>query len=275
MRLNVPLVTVAVPSFNHGRYLNDALESIFTQRLPVEVFVMDGGSTDNSVAIIKKWERHLAGWRSERDGGQAAAINAAIALGQAPYVCWLNSDDWWLDGGLIALRQALQAEPEAAFAYGRAWNVSDPGGKVSPVWVRPFKRSQMAVRCLVSQPATLIRRSAWEKVAGLDETLHMAMDYDLWWRLCNTLGAPRFVDSYVAVNRDHDQTKTNSSRRLHYQEAMSVVRRHFGGVPLKWWLAQPYAVWYRSWRNRIALGSSLSAEMPPVQRSSVRYPDQP
>lgn len=236
---------------------------------------MDGGSTDNSVAIIKKWERRLAGWRSEPDGGQAAAVNAAIALGSAPYVCWLNSDDWLLDGGLLALTRALQAVPDAAFAYGRAWDVCDPGGKVSPVWVRPFNPSQMAVRCLVSQPATLIRRSAWEKVAGLDETLHMAMDYDLWWRLFNTLGTPRFVDSYIAVNRDHDQTKTNASRRLHYKEAISVVRRHYGSVPLKWWLAQPYSVWYRSWQNRIVRSSSFGAAMPPVERSSVRYPRGP
>jgi glycosyltransferase involved in cell wall biosynthesis len=271
VRSDLPLVTV--PSFNHVRYLNDALESIFAQRVSVEVFVMDGGSTDNSLAIIKKWERHLAGWRSEPDGGQAAAINAAVALGHSPYVCWLNSDDWWLDGALLALTQALQAEPDAAFAYGRAWNVTDPGGKVSPVWVRPFNRSQMAVRCLVSQPATLICRSAWEKVAGLDETLQMAMDYDLWWRLFNTFGTPTFVDSYIAVNRDHDQTKTNASRRLHYQEAIGIVRHHHGAVPHKWWLAQPYAVWYRSWQNRIMRGLSSRTAMPSsVQRSSVRYP---
>jgi glycosyltransferase involved in cell wall biosynthesis len=273
VKSDIPLVTVAVPSFNHGRYLNDALESIFTQRLAVEVFVMDGGSTDNSIAIIKKWERHLAGWRSERDGGQAAAINAAIALGHAPYVCWLNSDDWWLDDAMLALTHALQAEPEAAFAYGRAWNVADPGGKVSPVWVRPFTRSKMAVRCLVSQPATLIRRSAWEQVGGLDATLQMAMDYDLWWRLFNKFGTPHFVDAYVAVNRDHNQTKTNASRRLHYQEAMAIVRRHYGRIPLKWWLAQPYAVWYRSWKNHYDWRASSDAATPPVERLSVRYPN--
>ena len=267
-----PLVTVAVPSFNQGRYLNDALESIFEQQVAVEVFVMDGGSTDNSVAVIKKWAPQLAGWRSEPDGGQAAAINAAIAQGSAPYVCWLNSDDWWLDRGLLALTQALEAQPRAAFAYGCAWNVSDPGAKAAPVYVRPFDARAMAVRCLVSQPATLIRRSAWEQVGGLDETLHMAMDYDLWWRLFNTGDEPCFVDAFVAVNRDHDQTKTNAARRLHYQEAMSVVRRHYGSVPLKWWLAQPYAVWYRSWQHRIGRSSSSRAAMPPMQRSSVRYP---
>ena len=268
-----PLITVAVPSFNQGRYLNDALESIFEQQVAVEVFVMDGGSTDNSVDVINKWAPQLAGWRSGADGGQAAAINAAIAQGNAPYVCWLNSDDWLLDGGLQTLIDALRAEPDAAFAYGRAWNVTDPGGKVAPVYVRPFDARAMAVRCLVSQPATLIRRSAWEQVGGLDEALHMAMDYDLWWRLFNAFGEPCFVESYVAVNRDHDQTKTNAARRLHYQEAMSVVRRHYRSVPLKWWLAQPYAVWYRSWRNRMARSGELADGSTPLKRAAVRYPD--
>ena len=271
MSASKPLVTVAVPSFNHGRFLNDALESIFEQQVAVEVVLMDGGSTDNSVTVIKKWEPQLAGWRSEPDGGQAAAINAAIAEGSAPYVCWLNSDDWWLEGCLLALTQALEAQPRAAFAYGRAWDVSDPGGRVAPVYVRPFDARAMAVRCLVSQPATLIRRSAWEQVGGLNEKLHMAMDYDLWWRLFKAGDEPCFVDAYVAVNRDHYQTKTNAARRLHYEEAMSVVRRHYGSVPLKWWLVQPYAVWYRSWQNRIGRSSS-SAAMPQMQRSSVRYP---
>jgi len=89
------LVTIAVPSFNQGQFLNDTLASIFQQDIPVEVFVMDGGSTDNSLEVIRKWEHRLAGWRSHADGGQAAAINQGIALGHAPYVCWLNSDDWF------------------------------------------------------------------------------------------------------------------------------------------------------------------------------------
>ena len=74
----------------------------------------------------------------------------------------------------------------------------------------------------------------------------MALDYDLWWRLFRRFGNPVFVDDYVAVNREHAATKTGTRRRQHYREAMDVVRRHHGSVPLKWWLAQPYAVWYRS-----------------------------
>ncbi|MGI6656835.1 MAG: glycosyltransferase [Desulfobulbus sp.] len=240
-----PLVTVAVPSYNQGRFLNDALASIFRQDIPVEVFVLDGGSTDDSCEVIRRWEEKLTGWRSHRDDGQAAAINEGIASGRAPYVCWLNSDDWFLEDGLKTLVHALQQHAEVPAVYGRCWNVQEGNGKRYPVWVEPFNRRRLALRCIVSQPGTLIRRSAWEAVDGLDGSLHMAMDYDLWWRL-STCAPLHFVDAYVAVNRVHAETKTNTQRRRHYREAMHVVRTHYGSVPLKWWLAQPYAVWFKS-----------------------------
>ena len=240
------VVTIAVPSFNHGRFLDAALASIFSQDLPVEVFVLDGGSTDNSLEIIRAWEPRLAGWRSHADGGQAAAINEGIALGQAPYVCWLNSDDWFLPGGLAKLLTNLEQHPEAPMAYGRTSNCDDATGRMSKAFVRPFSEWLMAQACIISQPGTLIRRSVWEALGGVDPGLHMAMDYDLWWRIYRRFGLPLLVDEYVAVNREHPGTKTNSQRHRHYAEAMEVVRRHYGRVPLKWWLAQPYAVWFRS-----------------------------
>lgn len=242
-----PLVTVAVPSYNQGRFLDAALSSIFEQDLPLEVFVMDGGSSDGSVDVIRKWAGRLAGWRSERDGGQAAAINEGIARGSAPYVCWLNSDDLLLPGGLRCLHEHLQnASATTPAVYGRAWNLDDATGRRRPVWVQPFSERRLAIRCIVSQPATLIRRSAWDAVGGVDPSMHMAMDYDLWWRLFRRFGPLEFVDDFVAVNREHDETKTKTQRRRHYREAMALVRRHYGRVPLKWWLAQPYAVWYKS-----------------------------
>lgn len=241
-----PLVTITVPSFNQGRFLEDALASIFQQGVSIEVFVLDGGSSDNSLEVISRWEHRLAGWRSHADDGQAAAINEGIMKGRAPYVCWLNSDDWFLPGGLIKLVSELEAHTEAPAAYGRSWNVVQKSGKRSTVWVEPFNERRLALRCIISQPATLIRRSAWEAVCGVDEKLHMAMDYDLWWRLFKSVGPLHFVDDFVAVNREHEDTKTKTQRCRHYQEAMEVVRKYYGRVPLKWWLAQPYAVWFKS-----------------------------
>lgn len=241
-----PLVTIVVPSFNQGRFLDDALASIFEQDLDVEVFVLDGGSVDNSVDVIKKWEHRLAGWRSHADGGQAEAINEGISQGTAPYVCWLNSDDFFLQGGLCALIEELKNHPDVPAVYGRSWNMVQHSGERTPVWVEPFIERRLALRCIISQPATLIRRSAWESVGGVDGSLHMAMDYDLWWRIYKQLGPLRFMNTFVAVNRDHEATKTKTLRRRHYREAMEVVRKHHGRVPLKWWLAQPYAVWFKS-----------------------------
>jgi GT2 family glycosyltransferase len=242
-----PRVTVAVPSCNQGRYLANALESIFTQEIPVEVFVVDAGSTDDSLDVIRRFESRLAGWRSHADAGQSAAVNEGIAKGHAPYVCWLNSDDWLLPGALARLLDELEQSPDAPMAYGRIWNhVEATGQRRRNFEVHPFSERLMAQFNIVAQPATLIRRSCWEAVGGVDESLHMAMDYDLWWRLFKRFGPPRFVDAHLAVNRRHADTKTSKQRRLHYREAMAVVRKHHGRVPLKWWLAQPVMVWYRA-----------------------------
>tara|TARA_E500000331_G_scaffold82519_2_gene78300 strand:+ start:4874 stop:5617 length:744 start_codon:yes stop_codon:yes gene_type:complete len=241
-----PVVTVAIPSLNQGKFLDAALSSVFSQDVPLEVFVLDGGSEDNSLDVIKKWSSRLNGWRSCPDGGQAAAINEGVSMGSAPFVCWLNSDDWFMPGGLIALTDALRGPKKPPAVYARAWNVVQKTGRRTPVWVEAFDESRLAMRCIVSQPATMIRREVWESLGGLDDKLHMAMDYDLWWRLFKRFGAMQFVDEFVACNRDHDATKTRNLRVRHYKEAMAVVRQHYGRVPLKWWLAQPYSVWAKS-----------------------------
>lgn len=245
--LSDPLVTVVVPSYNQGRFLDQALASVFEQGVAAEVFVLDGGSSDNSLEVIKRWEHRLSGSRSHKDDGQAAAINEGIGQGRAKYVCWLNSDDLFLPGGLSRLIDAAEAQPNAPMVYGLCWNHHQDTGTRKAVWVERFSERRLALRCIISQPATLIRRSAWESVGGVDASLHMTMDYDLWWRLYKGAGEPHFIDDFVAVNRVHEATKTGNNRRLHYREAIDLVRRHHGSVPLKWWLAQPYAVWWKAW----------------------------
>jgi glycosyltransferase involved in cell wall biosynthesis len=140
------LITIVIPSYNQGQYLEQALESVFTQNLSVEVFVMDGGSTDNSVEIIKKWAAKLAGWRSHKDSGQSAAINEGISLGSAPYVCWLNSDDYLLPDKLVKLLDILEGNPQVPMAYGRVDNVIDLMGKSHAVRVEPFSQARLADR---------------------------------------------------------------------------------------------------------------------------------
>ncbi|WP_371364052.1 glycosyltransferase [Pseudomonas sp. QL9] len=247
--MKAPLVTVAVPSFNQGKYLEAALSSIFENKIEIEVFVADAASSDSSVDIIKAWAPRLAGWRSHPDDGQAAAINESIAKGSAPYVCWLNSDDLFVPSGLDKLAKVLDSTPTAPFAYAKAWNLKDSDQSRTPVWTQEFSERNLALRCIISQPATLIRRSAWDAVGGLNASLHMAMDYDLWWRLYKHGGHPKYLDDFAAINREHHETKTNTKRAAHYREAMAVVAEHYGTVPLKWWIYQPYSVWFKTIKN--------------------------
>ena len=237
-----PLITVAVPSLNQGKYLNQTLRSIFDSSLPVEVFVLDGGSSDCSLDIIQHWDKQIAGWRSHPDHGQSAAINEGIAQGSAPFVAWLNSDDYYAAGGLAKLLDTIRSFKLAPAVYGKTMNYIEPRGLHRPAWVQPFSTYALARRCIISQPATLIRRDAWEAVGGLNQTLKMAFDYDLWWRLYKYGGPLAFCNELIAFNRDHRNTKTNMFRHLHYSEAIEVVKFHYGKVPWKWRLYRPVSV---------------------------------
>lgn len=241
-----PLITIVVPNLNQGLYLETALDSIFSQDIPVEAFVMDGGSSDQSQDVIHRWKSRLAGWRSGPDAGQSAAINYGIQLGKAPFVAWLNADDFYLPGGLQTLLSGLAKHPESPAAYGRCWTTNSSGRCVFPYLTAPFSERFLANYCFIAQPGTLIRRAAWEQAGGLRESLHMCMDYDLWWRLYKQSGRPAYVRAFVAAARVHRDTKTATRRRDHYLEAMRVVREHYGSIPLKWHVFWPLMVTLRS-----------------------------
>ncbi|MET4608588.1 GT2 family glycosyltransferase [Bradyrhizobium sp. JR4.1] len=245
-----PQVTMVVPSLNQSRYLDDALRSIAAQDVVTEIIVMDGGSTDDSLAVLQCWSGRLAYWYSGSDGGQAAAINNGIGHGSAPYVGWLNSDDMLEPGGLRSLIETLEADPAAPAAYGNVVNLKS-NGVYSDVWVQPFSERALTLRCIISQPGTLIRRTAWEAVGGLDPNLQLAMDYDLWWRLYRRFGPLVHVPRQTAVNRMHPNTKTRNNRVAHYAEAIAVLRHHHGKVPAKWWMARPYSVWWKALAARL------------------------
>lgn len=206
---------------------------------------MDGGSTDNSVEIIRKWQDKLAGWRSEPDEGQAAAINEGITLGNAPYVCWLNSDDFFYAKALTTLLSVLEGSPEKAMVYGKCWTVSRSGTKLSPYVTINFSKRLFANFCFIAQPATLIRREAWEKVGGLDENLFMAFDYELWWKLLVSLGPPAYCKQFVAASRVHSDTKTSNFTDRHYQESVQIVSNYYHHVPIKWKIGLPIMKLFR------------------------------
>ena len=242
---SVPRVTVAIPSYNQGRFLEATLRSIFAQPVPLEVMLADGGSTDNTLQIIERWQDRLRWFRTGRDAGQAAAINEAISHGRAPLVCWLNSDDLFLPGGLSALVEAIESDISTAVTYGECLRVDERGRVIGRYRVAPLTTRALSRRSVIAQPASIIRREAWERMDGLDESLHLSPDYDLWWRLHKTGAHFNYIGANVAMARSHPATKTIRQASEMYAEAKLVVRRHHGSLPLIWWLRQPFSVGVR------------------------------
>ena len=234
--------TIVIPSFNQAEFLKAAIKSAFDQHVHAEIIVIDGGSNDNSLDIIKNYESNLFWYRSGKDNGQAAAINEGIKKGTAPYVCWINSDDYFLPNGLLTLINKLKEFPSAPAVYGKCLIVDRTGHKIKKYWTSSFSQQHLSNRCFIAQPATLIRRTAWEEVGGLDENLNMVMDYDLWWRLYKRFGPLLYTEKVVAASRHHGETKTNNFRRAHYREAMMIIRKHYGRIPVKWYLLWPIRV---------------------------------
>jgi glycosyltransferase involved in cell wall biosynthesis len=237
--LNEAVITVVIPSLNQGRFLEEAIRSALSQSTNIEVIVMDGGSNDETQFILERWSHKLKYWKSEADGGQAAAINAGMKLGTAPYVCWLNSDDYFFPNALQTLADALRYEPTAPMVYGRCLNVTVSGRKVHSYPSRAFSERLFANYCFIPQPATLIRRDTWEALGGLSEELHLAFDYDFWWRSYKHFGVPIFVDHEISVNRMHANTKTHNLLDYHYDESMRVVLKYYGRIPIKWYVMRP------------------------------------
>jgi GT2 family glycosyltransferase len=236
-------IGIAVPSLNQSRFLGAALDSLGRTDVAVLRAVLDAGSTDGSRELIAARASELDFWRSEPDAGQAAAVNEGIRRlclahpDAVEAVGWLNADDFFLEHGLDRLWQALVDHPDWLAVSGRAALASEDGVLAGEIPTEPFSPGRFARACTICQPATLVRRWAWERVGGLDASLEMCFDYDLWWRL-GRLGKIGYLDAVVAASRDHGETKTRRRRTQYFREATAIDRRETGAVPWHWYISE-------------------------------------
>lgn len=231
-------LTVITPSYNQAAYLEATLSSVLTQDQPgLEYIVIDGASTDNSPDIIRGYASRLAFWVSEPDAGQAAAINKGLRRAQGEIVAWLNSDDTYRPGAVAAAVGFLAAHPEVDVVYGDV-DFVDPAGQrlgTMPAW--DFDpQLQVCATNLIPQPATFFRRALYERVGGLDETLHLALDYDLWVRMVLAGGKFAHVPQVWATYRLHPASKTQAQAGQFAAEVRRVLDKAFatGGAPTAW-----------------------------------------
>jgi glycosyltransferase involved in cell wall biosynthesis len=228
-----PLVTVVTPSLNHGRFIGETIESVLGQTYPaIEYLVIDGGSTDETMAVVQQYAGRLS-WVSERDAGQASAINKGWRQGRGAIVAYLNSDDTYLPHAVARAVAAFRAHPEADVVYGEGHHVDVAGRVLARYPTEPFRRERLAETCFICQPAAFVRRRAVERVGYLDESLQYCMDYDFWIRLAQ-VATFTHIPEYLATSRVHLETKTLAQRSRAHAEILDTVHRHFRHVPPPW-----------------------------------------
>jgi glycosyltransferase involved in cell wall biosynthesis len=230
---NTPLVTIVTPCLNAERFLAQTIESVLAQDYPrIEYLVMDGGSTDSTLEILRKYEGALR-WESAPDRGTADAVNHGFALGGGEILGFLNADDLYYPGAVSAAVRHLRRHPEHAGVYGDAFWIDENGRQIAPYPVRDFDRALLEQECFLCQPATFFRRGPFENSGGLDPRFHLTFDYEFWLRLTRTCTLLR-IDATLASSRMHPANKTLSQRDGVYRETFKMLKRNCGYVPFRW-----------------------------------------
>lgn len=247
-----PKISVVTPSYNQVAFLEQTLRSVLDQDYSnVEYLVIDGGSTDGSVDVIRRHASRLAYWTSEADGGQADALARGFRRATGDVLCWLNSDDVLLPGALSRVADYFAKNPQAEALSGGAYYV-DSFGRPLGGWFGTYTLGVQATHDRlryydqdgVFQQATFWKRSAYEAVGGIDDKLQFVMDHDLFVRLASRRRFGR-LPQLLACFRLHDDCKSNRIQHVRREET-AVLRRRYAFTSKPWWFRRAMYCAYRA-----------------------------
>lgn len=239
-----PKISIVTPSFNQGQYLEETIQSVLNQNYPnLEYIIIDGGSTDDSVDIIHKYEDQLAYWASEPDQGQYNGINKGFAKSSGEIMAWLNSDDKFASGALSSVASIFTTFPQIEWLtsnfpilwnrYGQAVNCANSGGFNRASFFRgtSLPGCSWYARCCIQQESTFWRRSLWKRSGGyINDSLNYAGDFELW--ACFYQHADLYaVNALIGGFRNHGNQKTGLDMKQYYGEAQKCFLSDYGGHP--------------------------------------------
>jgi GT2 family glycosyltransferase len=228
-----PRFAIVTPSLNHADFIKATIDSIFDQHYPaVDYLVKDAGSTDGTIAILQSYGARLR-WLSEPDQGQAHAVNVGFRHVQGELMAWLNSDDMLAPGALVTVAKFFQANPEVDIVYGHRIFVDHAGCEIGRAVLPPHDGAALRRADYVPQESLFWRRAVWERLGGLDESFHYALDWDFLLRAQSAgfqiARLPRFLGCF----RIHERQKTSARLELGLAE-QAILRARWVAPDWTW-----------------------------------------
>ncbi len=225
----LPKISIVIPTLNQARFIEETIQSVLSQNYPnLEVIVLDGGSTDNTLDILKKYE-HFLNWISEPDNGQVDAINKGLKMVSGDVVAYMNSDDIYTPNTLLTVGQYFLDHPDAKIVTGKCLNINENGIEVRRMiklyknfWLMLGIDSCLTILDYVSQPSTFWRMELVHSIGYFNGQFRNAMDYDYWLRVTKHHKL-NFINQYLAKFRIYPTSITSSNSRAQYDDELRVA----------------------------------------------------
>ena len=222
-----PKISIITPSYNQAEFLERTILSVLNQNYPnLEYIIIDGGSTDGSVEIIKKYEKYLSYWISEKDNGQTDAINKGFKIATGEIFAWINSDDTYLLGTFSKVAKAFQQHPEADLMYGNIYFINEDDGIIGKLGLTKLDMAHFVFEGIsLAQQAVFCTKDIYNKIGGLNLQYQFCMDFDLFIRITH-IGHLRYIPEYLANFRIHKDSKTSTNSDTWRIEHDEIMKRY-------------------------------------------------